>query len=584
MKKLLLAIALALPLKLTAAYPSFDDVTNIVNAIGGVITYPLAATTATNLQNSYNVELFGSKHTGHYVIGNITNGTSDVYLAAGSVLTNDALVDVKCGGATNNDFVSTLASWVSSSHFILSAAATNTITSAYIYLAQADDAGAIQAAVNYAATNGGGNVVFPGGNYWLSHSINIPDYTYPNVNDVYTTPTISLNGVGPSSGVGFGSDLTYSGNSALLVDCEPKGTGTNDSILSVTNWTFARFRVEAHKLLFRTPTQPNMMVINLKNANSAVLDQVIVDSGFTEYDPAIPIPMTNTVAVFMPMNGNSGAGQSTVSSCLIMAGFNRGLIYSDHADIQHLCVSQCNYGIAPFNPIDSCIVDYDFEGCNYGIDGNYVASSPKQPVVIFLARCENNAGSGWSTNGAGLFYDPNDLLVGKIDHFINVSSLSGNVGGQYLSWSALPAASYQPGYNYNTETNLFIAPVSAGSGLIVSNQSGLYAWGGGPLYLGIAANGNGGIASFHGVTSIFGGVNPAGGSYSLLVDDTNGQAEVSFSSMGGNVTALGNITANTFTGNGGGVTNILATAMRATNSPSNGYALRYTNGTFYWAP
>ena len=30
--------------------------------------------------------------------------------------------------------------------------------------------------------------------------------------------------------------------------------------------------------------------------------------------------------------------------------------------------------------------------------------------------------------------------------------------------------------------------------------------------------------------------------------------------------------------------NIPPAAFVATNSPANGYALRYTNGTFYWAP
>jgi hypothetical protein len=46
----------------------------------------------------------------------------------------------------------------------------------------------------------------------------------------------------------------------------------------------------------------------------------------------------------------------------------------------------------------------------------------------------------------------------------------------------------------------------------------------------------------------------------------------------------GTFTNGSYYGNGRGLTNILATAMRATNSPVNGYALRYTNGTFYWAP
>ena len=44
------------------------------------------------------------------------------------------------------------------------------------------------------------------------------------------------------------------------------------------------------------------------------------------------------------------------------------------------------------------------------------------------------------------------------------------------------------------------------------------------------------------------------------------------------------IPAYTITGNGNGLTNISAASITATNAPSNGAALRYTNGLFYWAP
>jgi lysophospholipase L1-like esterase len=39
-----------------------------------------------------------------------------------------------------------------------------------------------------------------------------------------------------------------------------------------------------------------------------------------------------------------------------------------------------------------------------------------------------------------------------------------------------------------------------------------------------------------------------------------------------------------FTGNGGGLTNLSPQNITTINSPVNGYALRYTNGAFYWAP
>jgi len=39
-----------------------------------------------------------------------------------------------------------------------------------------------------------------------------------------------------------------------------------------------------------------------------------------------------------------------------------------------------------------------------------------------------------------------------------------------------------------------------------------------------------------------------------------------------------------FTGNGGGLTNLSPQNITTINSPVNGYALRYTNGVFYWAP
>lgn len=44
------------------------------------------------------------------------------------------------------------------------------------------------------------------------------------------------------------------------------------------------------------------------------------------------------------------------------------------------------------------------------------------------------------------------------------------------------------------------------------------------------------------------------------------------------------VTANQFTGNGTGITNLNTASLRVTNFPVNGYALRYTNGNLYWAP
>jgi hypothetical protein len=58
---------------------------------------------------------------------------------------------------------------------------------------------------------------------------------------------------------------------------------------------------------------------------------------------------------------------------------------------------------------------------------------------------------------------------------------------------------------------------------------------------------------------------------------------ITFKYNSGSITAS-NITAGTLNGNGSGLTNQIPAGFQATNSPVNGYALRYTNGTFYWAP
>ena len=73
------------------------------------------------------------------------------------------------------------------------------------------------------------------------------------------------------------------------------------------------------------------------------------------------------------------------------------------------------------------------------------------------------------------------------------------------------------------------------------------------------------------------------GNYSVdVVGDNDGLSPLggyNISMLLSNLTLLGGIA-----GNGSGLTNLIPTCIRATNSPVNGYALRYTNGSFYWAP
>jgi hypothetical protein len=52
----------------------------------------------------------------------------------------------------------------------------------------------------------------------------------------------------------------------------------------------------------------------------------------------------------------------------------------------------------------------------------------------------------------------------------------------------------------------------------------------------------------------------------------------------GNWLVTGTNAAGYVVGNGSGLTNLIPACILATNTPVNGYALRYTNGSFYWAP
>ena len=561
MKKLILTLFLLLPLSLMAGNPTYQEMTNFVFQVAfGTNTYlfgvpsvngitspvtiaPGSNTTVTVVSNTitiastggggggggtnytgpisgtniipqtldyyhlfnlpalyngstFNVENYGAKHSGHYVVGNMTNGTADIYLTSGSILTNDILVDVKFGGSLSNDFVTTVSHWYSSTHFTISSSptvATNTITGADIFLASHDDADAVQIAVNSACTNGGGNIVFPGGQYWLSHSINIPNG--PNSVNV---PSLSFQGTGPVVGMGFFTSPVYSGSSAMLINCEPKGSGTNDGVIVTTNGGFCGYRVVIDNLLFRTPTQPNMWAINVRWAQSAWVDAIIIDSGVNQYDTRMPFPNTNSVALWLPYNGNSGGGQSWVGTCVVVGGFYRGVVYSDSTFMSYLCVCECYFAIAPCGPIDCAIMDLSVAECRYGVDGMYGAFNGfgvSQPLAIFEAREESTTnGWWWGADGASnpsFIYDPANTLAGTVENgfglYCNGAWGLTNVGGTYVTINN-NAGNFVPATNNYSAVNFFNRSSTFGGGLWVSNMTS--GFGNNPLGLGVVWDGS----------------------------------------------------------------------------------------------
>jgi hypothetical protein len=198
-------------------------------------------------------------------------------------------------------------------------------------------------------------------------------------------------------------------------------------------------------------------------------------------------------------------------------------------------------------------------------------------------------------------------------HYIGVGSFNGGgvdplIGDAHIVLSS--AAMMFASLGFWGATNDSISASFSNS--VLSNTKWISVWHD-PLFAHVQKIYDGGILA----TSVWSRALSTGGSAVLMVNETNTQPmSVQFSALGmlpalttfdvfdcWSNQDLGNFTGgftnsipmqdcglyvvtpvNSFAGNGHGLTNILATAMLATNSPVNGYALRYSNGTFYWAP
>jgi hypothetical protein len=449
---------------------------------------------ANNLHGSFNgqkffdVTAYGAIPDGRYIQANITNGSASVSVVHGTVSTNDvgSYVHVTFGGNTNQDLLTTIATVPNSSSFTMAIPAGNSNTNTPIFVAKTDNAPAFQAAVNACLNAGGGTVYFPGGQYLQLSTVNVSEIQNGGL---YGQKINFLGPVEPGIGLfslGVPPDFSSFAGVALLVFGPATGNGW--SMFQSTNAAlyFNSVGCDFKDLQFRYPVNPNCTVLNMSACPVLRCANIVIDSGFSEYDPRIPQPTyTNSYAILAPATGNFEGGQGGADHCLIWGGIYNGIALADHFDLYSVSVDNCYNGILPVIDAGSVAVGLDLEGCYNPIQEQQQVGGSGDHMVISGLWVENSGGiySNWWTS-ARIVNDPNNHLTADItrwyyDGFTNVGA--SGVTMHYLS-------EMHPGVNISPATNYF-------SGALYQTAPAFFGPSSSPVSLGYLYAASAGVAA-----------------------------------------------------------------------------------------
>lgn len=213
-----------------------------------------------------------------------------------------------------------------------------------------DDTTAVQAAIDAAATAGGGVVYFPRGVYVIGGALQDTSRSnaqllFPRLDYVDTEQvTIELRGefAPPPIMSVVGSAPIPDGHSII------KGTlntasGTAPSLIgawgpSGTIDSFSNVHVVLRNLTFRMPGNPQLTACNLQNVASVDVDRVVVDCG-GYYVQGLTEPTTAaSYGMRLPANHN---GANTRIGTVDVIGFYNGYLFGEHTLGEHVKAWGC---------------------------------------------------------------------------------------------------------------------------------------------------------------------------------------------------------------------------------------------------
>jgi hypothetical protein len=173
-----------------------------------------------------------------------------------------------------------------------------------------DNTAALRAMIAAAFAAGGGTMVFGPGCYGFfgersntsveNAVISIPDASYNGLTLRFLgsrpAPTL-YNDFAVDAAPEFGGTIFY---------CPVVGSGTNPSFISanVVGAAFTHTTAMFENILFRTPVNPSIHVLNFRYGGGLDIDRCSFDVEFTNYS-TMPVPTNAFSAVIFPGSGNS---------------------------------------------------------------------------------------------------------------------------------------------------------------------------------------------------------------------------------------------------------------------------------------
>jgi hypothetical protein len=413
-----------------------------LNAVTSVGTNTFSAFTwQTNITElKWNIDGFGAAGDGKIATNvSMTSGSMAVTVVGGTFTTNDIgkVFSLYGAGSSGQNLTTLITNVAGVNSITVSNAAVATVSSnSAVY--GSDDTAAIQAAMNYVATNGGGTILFPSGIYIvngplldtgtnrLHHNAQLYFPDVPQRGNL--APTIKFEGVLPLPwfiGLGavrsnefssYGSCIwstLASGpdvNPGRVIDCRnfntPNARGfCNDSM---DNLSLNNLDVSVKNIIWRAAFDNNLALLDLQGSDGCTIEETIIDNGW--YQGFSP-PMTHTNTWGLKTSGSFNANMSYANNILVRA-FYWGIDVGENSTIPNLHVEGCVNAI-----------------CNSGLSGTAGkwighANVQESSNVLAFGPCAVNLQIDkldvYSylnfTNTINLIFDPNNAWYGGVTY------------------------------------------------------------------------------------------------------------------------------------------------------------------------
>ncbi|MFL0251415.1 glycosyl hydrolase family 28-related protein [Clostridium neuense] len=275
-----------------------------------------------------------------------------------------------------------------------------------------DDTQALQAAINYLASNGGGKLFFPKGIYLLNGSLQDADnynsiIKLPLVDAINDNPiTIELIGVNiPATAYpepeGNGTPPTHSG--AILYSTV-QGSGGLPSIIAGHKTLWSDITFVAKNLVIRQINNSTLNALELQHIANVIIQNVVFDLDVK----TTQIVRGNGIALDLPTLQNYALVR--VRNVYIL-GYTVAIQHSEHADLDNVFAQYCSIGLQ---------ITAGYHAIHYG----KLLFQSTDTAINAIGKAYIYGGVIDIENGTTIINDPNNYLWGSI--FIH--HVTGNVG------------------------------------------------------------------------------------------------------------------------------------------------------------